>query len=178
MGKAQIGPFTFPKAIPGELDLTGRVTIVNENAEQVMCLDLALHIPAILDEEDDSLEVGKTSCGDPSKDHITNIQSETVDNVTTITMDLDEDLGYVNLKVDLTVKPLLLLPITVKLTELPIRLSPAIPAGQVKFVGYPSDVPKSNDVIDVTGDLVLQDTQGDEVVCIHFGASGSEIMTV
>jgi len=172
--KIQIGPFKFPRSIPGELDLSGRVTISNEKGEQVTCLDVALKIPQILDEED-PLELGKASCGDPSKDHITNIKSETVDGLTTSTMDLDEELGYVNLKVDLSVKAPLFPKVTVKLTQLPISISPAIPAGQLTFVQYPSDVEKPNGGVDVLGDLVLEGAAGDEVACIHFGVTDGAV---
>jgi hypothetical protein len=175
--KIVIGPFTFPRAVPGKVDISGRVTLVNEKEEPVTCLDIALVIPKILAEEEPTLESGRTACGDQTSDHIQNIQSSTVDGVTTSTMDLDEALGFVNLKVDLSVKAPIVPAVTLKLTQVPISLSPALPAGQLKFVGYPSDSLKSGvkDLIDVSGSLVLEDTNGDEVTCIGFGDDSSAV---
>jgi len=175
--KLTIGPITFPRAVPGKVDVTGRIAIVNEKEEPVMCLDIALLIPKILAEEEPALESTGGACGDQSSDHIQNIQSETVDDVTTTTMDLDEALGYVNLKVDISVKAPLLPAVDLKLTQVPISLSPALPAGQLKFVGYPSDSLKSGvqDLIDVTGSLILEDTNGDEVTCIGFSDDANAI---
>jgi len=174
--KVTVGPFTFPRAVPGKVDVSGRVSIVDENKEPVLCLDLALLIPKILAEEEPALESGD-ACGDATSDHITNIQSETVDDVTTTTMDLDEALGYVNLKVDLSVKAPVVPAVNLKLTQVPISLSPAIPAGQLKFVGYPSDSLKSGvqSLVDVTGSLILEDTNGEEVVCVGLGDDANAI---
>jgi len=92
-------------------------------------------------------------------------------------MDLDEDLDYVNLKVDVSVKAPVVPAVNLKLTSVPISVSPAIPAGQLKFVGYPSDSLSSTvkDIIDVTGSLTLEDKNGEEVTCIGFGDSADAI---
>lgn len=173
--KLQIGPFTFPKSIPGEVDVSGRITVANERAEAVVCLDLNLIIPKILAEESE-LESSQSGCSDPAGDHITNIQSETVDNITTTTMDLDEDLDYVNLKVDLSIKPYLLPAVDLKLSEVPISFSPAFPAGELKFVGYPTDgAAAGNGLLTVTGSLALEDKNGEELTCIGFGAASTAI---
>jgi hypothetical protein len=171
--KVTIGPFTFPRAVPGEVSVIGKITLVNEKAEAVTCLDLNLIIPKILGEEEEDLEASSATCGDMSADHISNIQSETVDDVTTTTMDLDEVLDYVNLKVDIDVKAPVVPSISLKLAELPIALSPGLPAGQLKFVGYPSDS-KSNG-IDVTGTLTLEDKNAEEVTCVLFGDSTNAV---
>jgi hypothetical protein len=175
--KVTIGPFTFPRAVPGEVRMIGKITIVNEKAEAVTCLDWNLIIPKILDEdEEEDLEVSKANCGDKSTDHIRNIQSETVDGVTTSTMDLDEVLDYVNVKVDIDVKAPIVPSVKLKLTELPVALSPGIPAGPLKFVGYPvnpSDS-KSNGV-HVTGTLILEDKNAEEVTCVLFGDSTNAV---
>jgi len=176
--KLTIGPFTFPRAVPGEVRVTGPINIVNEKSEAVTCLNLNLIIPKILaEEEEDDVEVGRTACGDQSQDHISNIQSNTVDDVITTTMDLDEDLDYINLKVDLSVKAPVVPAVNLKLAQVPISLSPAMPAGQLKFVGYPSDSLSSTvkDIIDVTGSLTLEDKNGEEVTCIGFGDSASAV---
>merc|ERR1712232_1519361 len=92
-------------------------------------------------------------------------------NIITTTMDLDEDLDYINLSVDLAVKAPVVPAVNLNLPSVPISISPAIPAGQLKFVGYPSDSETDmlNDVITVTGDLKLADKNGDEVACASFG---------
>merc|ERR1711953_404740 len=108
---------------------------------------------------------------------ITNIQSVTDDaGVETTTMDLDEALGYVNLKVDISVKAPIVPAVGLQLAKLPISLTPAIPAGQLKFVGYPSDSESQpNDLVDVTGSLILEDNNGDEVTCVAFGDDASAL---
>jgi len=157
-----IGPFTFPRSIPGELDFNGKITIVDENEEPTLCLDLALKIPKILDEV--SLEV-ESKCAQTDSDHITNFQNP--DNQT-LTMDLDEDMDFVNLGVDISVKVPLLPAVNVKLTELPIAFSPAIPAGQILFRGLDaaSAYPNFMSVITVGGSLQLSDKNGDQLTCI------------
>jgi len=174
--KLQIGPFTFPSSIPGEVDVAGRITVVNEREEAVTCLDLNLIIPKILAEEP-QLQSEQSGCGDATLDHITNIQSETVDNITTTTMDLDEDLDFINLKVDLSFKPWLLPAVDLKLSQVPISFSPAFPAGQITFVGYPTETPAadSNGLLTITGSLALEDKNSEELTCIGFGASSTAI---
>jgi hypothetical protein len=180
MTKIVIGPFTFPRAVPGEVKVTGRINVVNEKAEAVTCLDLNLIIPKIVEEEEQEekpLETSRNDCGDQSHDHITNIQSEIIDDVATITMDLDEDLDFFNLKVDLNVKAPLVPAVDLKLTHVPISVTPGFPAGQLKFVGYPQpfQTPPPNDIVDVIGSLKLEDKNGEEIRCIGFGADSSAI---
>merc|ERR1711982_90798 len=110
-------------SVPGEFKFAGKVTIVNENAEPTLCLNIDLDIPKILDEEEE-LEVEKT-CTKTDSDHITNI----VTDGDTTTMDLDEDLGYVNLVVDISVKAPVVPAVSLSLAQLPITVSPAFPAG-------------------------------------------------
>jgi len=174
--KLTIGPFTFPRAVPGEVRVTGPISIVNEKSEPVTCINLNLIIPKILAEDEDEVEVAAT-CGDMSSDHISNIESDTVDDITTTTMDLDEDLDYVNLKVDVSVKAPIVPAVNLKLTSVPISVSPAIPAGQLKFVGYPSDSLSSTvkDLITVTGTLTLEDKNGEEVTCVELTDSATAV---
>lgn len=172
-----IGPFTFPRTVPGDFDFTGQLSIVNEKAEPVTCLDFDLKIPSILAADDaDEVESASSVCLDSSKDHLTNIQSNTVDSVTTTTMDLDEATTKLDLKLDLNVKVPLLPAVTVKLTEIPISLSPALPAGQLKFVGYPSATSlSSRGAVDVTGDLSIRDGNEEQLHCVTFGASAVSV---
>merc|ERR1712107_521208 len=73
-GKTQltIGPFTFPRVAPGVFDFTGKVTVENDKAEPVLCLDIALDIPKILSEELEE-EAEAQLCEVSDSDHITNI---------------------------------------------------------------------------------------------------------
>jgi hypothetical protein len=174
--KLTIGPFTFPRALPGVFDFSGKINVVNDKAEPVACLDVAFHIPKILSEEE-QLTSSEAECGDMSADHITNIQTVTdATGVSTTTMDSDSDIGYTNLGVDIVVKVPLLPGVSVNLPELPISLEPAVPAGQLKFVGYPeeSSTP-SNSAIDVTGTLTLGDINGEELTCITFGEAAAAV---
>jgi len=175
--KVAIGPFTFPRSVPGDVDFTGQIKIVDGNAEPVMCLNLDLHIPKILAEE-----VGQEApavCGDPSHDHITNIVTSTdSNNVTTTTMDLDESLDYLNVKVDVSVKVPVLPAVGFQVGALPISISPAIPAGQLKFVSYPSNnvAATAKAAIAVTGTVTLEDKNNDEVTCINLGDSAHDVV--
>lgn len=171
-----IGPFTFPRTVPGDFDFTGQLSIVNQKAEPVTCLDLNLQIPSILGDEADEVESASSVCEDSSKDHIANIQTSTVDSVTTTTMDLDEAVSKVDLKLDIAVKVPLLPGVSVKLTEIPISISPALPAGQLKFVSYPSATSLSSfGAIDVSGDLSIRDGNEEQLHCVTFGASSVSV---
>merc|ERR1711933_81321 len=87
-------------------------------------------------------------------------------------MDLDEDISTVDLQVELAVKAPLIPALSFKIASLPITLSPSIPAGQLKFVGYPpaSQTP-SNDVVDIKGYMKWLDQNEEQLRCIEFGAS-------
>jgi len=179
--KVVIGPFTFPKSVPGEVDVTGQITLVNEKAEPVACFNLDLKIPMIISTWSEfiseALGLARSNCGDPTQDHIQNIVSTTDDNdIITTTMDLDEDLGYINLSCDLAVKAPIVPAVNLVLPSLPITLSPGIPKGQLKFVGYPNNSSSSNAVVTVSGDLKLSDKNGDEVACATFGGSKSSVV--
>jgi hypothetical protein len=180
--KLAIGPFTFPRSIPGEVDVTGTITMVNGKAEPVLCLNLALKIPTIIptwsEALGEALGLARDNCGDPSKDHIKNVVSNTVDGVITSTMDLDEDLDFIDLSTLLAIKPPLLPAVNLNLPSVPISLTPGISKGQLKFVGYPpansSSVP--NDLVTVDGDLKLSDKNGDEVACAKFGSNATLVV--
>merc|ERR1712228_784180 len=112
----------------------------------------------------DALGLSRDNCGDPTKDHIQNVVSHIDDDgIITSTMDLDEELDYINLSCDLAVKAPIVPAVNLNLPSLPISLATGIPAGQLKFVGYPNNASQANDVITVTGDLKISDINGDEV---------------
>lgn len=175
--KLTIGPFTFPRSIPGKVDVVGNITIVDTNQEQVTCIAMDMHIPTIVDEgHSQDLEVGRHACGDPTTDHIQDIVVTTdANNITTSTMTLDEDLPFLDLTVDFTFKVPLLPAATLKLTSIPVSIEPAVPAGPLKFVGYPcvgcpySSSDDSNAVLHTEGKLTFSDKAGDEITCMAFG---------
>jgi len=175
--KLTIGPVTVPRSIPGAVDVVGNITIVDTNQEQVSCFAMDMHIPTIIDEDrQENLEVGRHACGDPTTDHITDIVVTTdVNNITTSTMTLDEDLPYIDLKVDFIFKVPLLPAANLKLTSIPLTIEPAVSAGPLKFVGYPcigcpeSVRDDSNAVLDTEGKLSFFDEAGEEITCMAFG---------
>lgn len=170
--KLVIGPFTLPKSIPGKIDVSGRVVMANDKGEQLACVDLALIIPSILEEEKQDL-AATTDCTTAS-DHLQNIVVDSsVAGQTTTTMDIDEPIGdLINVGVDLRVKVPLLPAVQISLTQIPISLSPAIPAGQLTFVIY--DPPaQSNALLTVTGQVSLQDGKGEQITCIAIDAVGA-----
>lgn len=166
-GKVTIGPITFPKSIPGSFEISGTVKVQNPKAEQVVCLQLALKIPTIIDDE---LELGEAASADctTSKDHIQNIVSTTdASGVTTTTMDADEALSTIVVSGEISVKVPIVPAIKVTIPSIPISLSPAIPSGQLKFVDYGDDSSAANDdIIDVTGQVKLADGNGEQLTCI------------
>lgn len=173
-GKTQltIGPFTFPRAAPGKFDFTGKITVENEQAEPVLCLDLALTIPKILAEELEE-ESEKKLCSVTDSDHITNIVQ--TDSPSSTAFDVDESIDYVNLGIDIAVKAPVVPAVNFKVTELPISISPGLAKGHHVFTGIDSAAQQSNDLITVTGSLGLSDKNGEQYTCITFDASESSV---
>jgi len=164
--KLNVGPITFPKSIPGSFEISGTVKIQNPKSEQVACIELALKIPTIIEDELDLGEAASADCT-TAKDHIKNIVSTTdASGVTTTTMDVDEDLSIIKLSGEISVKPPIVPAIKVTIPEIPINLTPAIPSGQLKFVDYGDESAASNDAIDVTGQVKLADGNGEQLTCI------------
>jgi len=166
-----IGPFTFPRVAPGEFDFTGKVTVVNDKAEQVLCLDLNLNIPKIIAEEEE-LESEKGLCTVTDSDHISNID-QSVDGTTEF--DVDETIDYVNVGIDIAVKAPIVPAVNFKVTELPIAISPGIASGHHKFVGIDSEGSSSNDVITISGSVGLNDKNGEQYTCITFDGAESSV---
>jgi len=165
-----IGPFTFPRVAPGQFDFTGKVTLENDKAEPVLCLDIALNIPKILAEEE-QLEAEKALCSVTDSDHITNID-QTDPAVTSF--DVDEVIDYVNVGIDIAVKAPIVPAVNFKVTELPVSVSPGLPQGHHVFTSVDSATP-SNDVITITGAVSLDDKNGEQYTCITFDASESSV---
>jgi len=155
--KLVIGPVTIPRTLPGAVDVTGGFTVMNEKSEPVACINLDAHIPALFDEEE-PLESEK-ACTPASSDHISNIVTQGA----TTTMDLDEDLDFVDVAVDISVKTPVLPAVHVQLPKIPILYTPGIPAGKLTFVD--KNQASENSMVTVTGTLQLSDKNGEQVVC-------------
>jgi len=166
-----IGPVTFPTNIPGTLDVTGSVSVVNENSEPVACFNLDLHVPVLSSEEEPPKS--EMTCTPGSSDHISNIVTDGA----TTTMDLDEDLDYLNAAVDLSVSAPLVPPILVQLPSIPVSYTPGIPAGKLTFVNKSQPALKDSGVV-VTGSVQLSDKNGEQVSCIAVGEAVESAVSV
>merc|ERR1711976_236456 len=152
-----IGPFTFPRVAPGVFDFTGKVTVENDKAEPVLCLDIALNIPKILSEELEEESEAKL-CQVSDSDHITNID-QTDPAVTSF--DVDEVIDYVNAGIDISVKAPVLPAVGFKVEQLPIAIFPGLASGHHVFTSIDSSA-QSNDLITVTGSVGLNDKNGEQ----------------
>merc|ERR1712066_1108118 len=72
----------------------------------------------------------ETQCATASTDHISNIVTDGA----TTSMDLDEDLNFVDASVDISVQAPIVPAVAVQLDSLPIAFSPTIPAGKLTFI--------------------------------------------
>jgi len=171
--KLVIGPVTIPRILPGAVDVTGGFTLVNEKSEPVACINLDAHIPALFEEEkpEESLESQKACTPTPS-DHISNIVTQGA----TTTMDLDEDLDYVDLAVDISVKAPLLPAVHVQLPKIPVSYVPGIPAGQLTFVD--KNQASVNSAVTVTGTVQLSDKKGEQVLCAAVDGAAESAVSV
>merc|ERR1712232_756980 len=145
------GPFAFPTNIPGEFDFTGRVSGMNEKSEPVACIDVAFNIPKATAEEV-ALKT-EAQCATASTDHISNIVSDGA----TTTMDLDEDLNFVDASVDISVQ------------------APIVPAGKLTFIDKNVAAPLRASDITVSGSIKLSDKNGEQWTCISLDAAESAV---
>jgi len=164
-----VGPFAFPTNIPGEFDFTGRVSVMNEKSEPVACIDVAFNIPKATAEEV-ALKT-QTQCATASTDHISNIVTDGA----TTTMDLDEDLNFVDASVDISVQAPIVPAVAVQLDSLPIAFSPTIPAGKLTFIDKNVAAPLRASDITVSGSIKLSDKNGEQWTCISLDAAESAV---
>jgi len=167
-----VGPVNLPKIpLPGGVDVTGTVKITNGKKEAVACIKMDLNVGAAT--EAPALETKDSPVTDCTKasDHMKNFKfSDDSTGVTTITGTLDEDVAKVDVGVDLNIKiPLVPLP-EIKL-DIPASISPAVKKGDLKITVGPavSEVPDT--VIDVTGNVKINDGKAEEIVCLKIGSA-------
>jgi hypothetical protein len=168
-----VGPVNLPKIpLPGGVDVTGTVKITNGKKEAVACIKMDLNMGAAT--EAPALETKDSPVTDCTKasDHMKNFKfSDDSTGVTTITGTLDEDVAKVDVGVDLNIKiPLVPLP-EIKL-DIPASISPAVKKGDLKITVGPavSEVP-NGPVIDVTGNVKINDGNAEEIVCLQIGSA-------
>jgi len=168
-----VGPVNLPKIpLPGGVDVTGTVKITNGKKEAVACIKMDLNVGAAT--EAPALETKDSPVTDCTKasDHMKNFKfSDDSTGVTTITGTLDEDVAKVDVGVDLNIKiPLVPLP-EIKL-DIPASISPAVKKGDLKITVGPaaSEVP-NGPVIDVTGNVKINDENAEEIVCLQIGSA-------
>lgn len=164
--KIVVGPVTLPND-PGGASFIGKVQLTDPEGLPVACIALDLQVP-LEERPQEALPAashqGSQSCGKPT-DHLTNIAISTQGQVTTMTATLDEDLPTISCDVDLTVKALFVT-LPLKLT-IPVSISPALPKGDWKLVSQSSSVaPTGRGAVSVTGQVVVNDAQGQEVACV------------
>merc|ERR1711862_663638 len=97
---------------------TGRVSVVNEKSEPVACIDVAFNIPKATTEE--VALKAETQCATASTDHISNIVTDGA----TTSMDLDEDLNFVDASVDISVQAPIVPAVLCSSIPFPLRSHP------------------------------------------------------
>jgi len=80
-------------------------------------------------------------------------------------MDLDKDLDFVHVAVDISVKALVLPAVHVQVPKIPILNTLGILAGKLAFVD--ENQASENSLVTVTGTVQLSDKNGEQVVCIE-----------
>merc|ERR1712063_221969 len=94
-----IGPVTIPRTLPGAVDVSGGFALVNEKSEPVACINLDAHILALFDERE-PLDPGKLALL-----HQVTTSATWSHMGATTTMDLDKDLDFVHVAVDISEGP-------------------------------------------------------------------------
>lgn len=186
--KVSVGPIVVPRTVPGKITTTGKITLVNDNQEPVLCLDLDMVIPAILEDDEKNLgvEAGRKNCGDATNDHIGNIEFNIDDdNVATTTAYVDKEFNEINANVDIKFRIAPFPEIALNAMEIKTVFSPAFPVGPITIVGRPSDAANSTiklddspPVVELLGALQFTDQDEEELFCIGFGAGKDSDISV
>jgi hypothetical protein len=177
-----VGPVDLPKVpLPGGVDVTGTVKITNTKKEPVACIQMNLKIggasaaPALEAPQAKADPSPVTDCTKPT-DHMKNFKfSDDSTGMTTITGTLDEDVGKLNVGVDLNIKvPLVPIP-EIKL-NVPASISPAMKKGDLKITVGPvvSEEPVNGAPITVNGNVKVNDGNAEEIVCLQIASSSTQ----
>lgn len=156
-----IGPITLPTSLPGRLDITGEVNLVDSDSQPVACFNMAFHVPArpaenlarggitgpveatgtvqVNDAKGEPItciDVTGANCK-TAQDHAQKVQIATGDDGTeTVTFTMDERFDSLTALVDLEFKAWILsVPLSV---SVPVSYKPGLPAGDFKWVFSPS----------------------------------------
>jgi hypothetical protein len=168
--KAVLGPFTYPNLnVPLIKTTTGKIEIVDENAEQVSCMEFSL--PAYSATAPPSPQFLDIDCSDSSSWHMKNLQFDveppTIQKGVPFTVntkgDTDEEIssGKAAVNVDLSLFKLGL--------EIPFSISPSTPAitGGDMTIG-PLTMPKIPLIPDAKGSIKLSEQNAETLACFNF----------
>uniref|UniRef100_A0A7S0ZX63 MD-2-related lipid-recognition domain-containing protein n=1 Tax=Noctiluca scintillans TaxID=2966 RepID=A0A7S0ZX63_NOCSC len=172
--KLVIGPFELPRYVPGSLQASGRIRVVDELEEQVLCVDVDINVPAMTYEHAREA-VMSLACGVQSS-HITDISSNQV---------IDDDImhGFVagildelvtKARVDVDVQLHAgFVPMSFKL-PVPVAYMPGFPAGAFNLTAsMPVDSKglHNSERSRVSGVLVVSDSADQELFCLEVDAA-------
>lgn len=168
-----VGPFALPTSVPGSLDLTGQIKIVNSKNEAVMCIELDLNVPGSEDVE--PLALAKleapavstvSSCG-KATDHIPDFKVGSSGGAITMTGTLDEAVTKMSIDLDVSLK-VLFITVPLKMT-LPLTTSAGlINKGAIKMIAGPSTVAISPNVkATMKGTMKMNDGNSEEIACVN-----------
>ncbi|CAE8619813.1 unnamed protein product [Polarella glacialis] len=164
--KIVIGPVTLP-AEPAGATVMGKVILTDTQGHAVACVALDLSIPALEEARQEvaleELQAPK-SCG-KATDQLQNLQVSTQGKVTTLTATLQEDLPSLSAAVSLKIKALFV-SIPLQLT-VPVSITPALAKGDWKLVVEDDSPALTKRGVQVTGQVVVNDAQGQEVTCLN-----------
>jgi hypothetical protein len=183
-----VGPVNLPSIpLPGGVDVTGTVKLVDTKKEPVACINMDLKIGGASETSAVAApEAKSTSAASPvtdctkATDHMKNFKFATdASGVTTVTGTLDEDVAKVNVGVDLNIKvPLVPIP-EIKLT-VPASISPAIKQGDQKITVGPaaSETAANPTPVTVSGNVKVNDGNSEEIVCLQISSSETDSTVV
>lgn len=179
--KIVVGPVQLPRD-PGQVVLKGQVRITNTKGEPVSCVLLNLDVPLLAEKQTEETPMtaqplSASLCSKPT-DHLKNIKSSKSGKQTTVTATLDEDLTTVTANLDLTVHALFV-HVPLKLS-IPITYSPGLQKGDWTIVGSTEsdDTGYAAPPVSVTGQVVVNDGQNQEVTCISLNEGASADLVV
>lgn len=167
--KIIVGPLSLPSDLPGSLEVSGTVAIVDSSGEPFACLRLDVAVPVAVEQPPTLLgheaKRAPTSCGTDA-DHLKNISVSSAGNTTTVTGNLDEGLTAVSVDLDLKLHALFV-SIPLKM-DVPISYSPGLPHGDFKVtLTTKSETQPESPPVKVSGEVKVEDSKGEEVTCIE-----------
>lgn len=184
--KLVIGPMQLPP-LPGKLDASGRVSIVDEQNLAVACIDFDITTPLLkaklslpdAQPSDVAQQNMIATASDPTScrkagDHLTDISTTTSGGWNKISLTFDEDITQSTIAASIKVF-VGKFPILVKMA-VPVLYEPGVKAGELEIRTKP--VPavqefKAPPLPHVVGDIVVSDGNNQEITCIHVDSEPS-----